>query len=256
MSEQSFEQRGEQSRGAAGDSGRNAELDAALERVVVAARKHLAAVKDADGRVDDDAVWRSYVELNNTTFAYDDLMLDTWGEVTPWDVERIEPEEADSQWLGGPLDEAPEEPVITISVRQRRDYEVPSVRALLRVASAVRRSAPSDDTAAGSADADQEITDIGDAVVEILQAGDGALGSLDIPELEPLDSVVTVSVVPEPLDLDSLDDDSPDAGFQSSSDDRLVCRYYEREHDIDVDNLEGGGIAAPAAPTGREGTSG
>lgn len=222
-----------------------ADLDAALEKVIAAARKHLAAVKDADGRVDDDAVWRSYVELNNSTFAYDDLMLDTCGEVTPWDVERIEPEEADDQWLGGPLDEAPDEPAITISVRQRRDYEVPSVRALLRVASAVAHNASADDEE--SAGVAREITDVGDAVVEILQAGDGALGSLDIPELEPLDSVVTVSVVPEPMEIDSLDDESPDAGFRSGAEDRLLCRYYERERDIDVDDLDSDDLDSPPA---------
>lgn len=227
MSEQSFEQpRG----GANSAAGIHTDLDTALEQVIAAARKHLAAVKEADGRVDDDAVWRSYVELNNTTFVYDDLLLDACGEVTPWDVERIEPEETDSQWLGGPLDEASDEPAITISVRQRRDYEVPSVRALLRVASAVRRNASS--SADAGDDTDQEITDVGDAVVEILQAGDGALGSLDIPELEPLDSVVSVSMVTEPLDPDALDD-SPDAGFQAGDEDRLLCRYYERERDID-----------------------
>jgi hypothetical protein len=47
---------------------RHAELDAALERVISAARDHLAAVKVAEGRTDDDQVWRAYVELNNASF--------------------------------------------------------------------------------------------------------------------------------------------------------------------------------------------
>ena len=40
----------------------HAELDAALERVIAAARAHLAAVKAAEGRVDDDDVWQAYVD--------------------------------------------------------------------------------------------------------------------------------------------------------------------------------------------------
>ena len=66
---------------------RHAELDAALERVIAAARDHLTAVKAADGRTDDDEVWRAYVELNNASYEYDEMLLDAFGEVTPWDVE-------------------------------------------------------------------------------------------------------------------------------------------------------------------------
>ena len=112
-----------------------AELDAALDQVFDAARAHLAAVKAAQGRVDDDQVWQSYVNLNNTSFAYDEQLLDTFGEVTPWDVESIDPDEADARFgmsgeeLAGVVDPYPQ----VISVRQRRDYRVPSVAALLRV---------------------------------------------------------------------------------------------------------------------------
>ena len=86
----------------------HAELDAALERVVEAARAHLAAVKAAEGRVDDDDVWQAYVDLNNASFAYDEQLLDAFGEVTPWDVESIDPDEADQRFgLGvGGLDGA------------------------------------------------------------------------------------------------------------------------------------------------------
>ena len=117
---------------------RHAELDAALERVIAAARDHLAAVKAADGRADDDEVWRAYVELNNASNAYDELLLDAFGEVTPWDVEAIDPDEADRQFgvgIGGVDGTEAEDPhPQIISVRQRRDYRVPSVAALLRLA--------------------------------------------------------------------------------------------------------------------------
>src|SRR6185312_17280884 len=76
----------------------NAELDAALDEVVAAARTHLGAVKAAAGRVDDDDVWQAYVDLNNASFAYDEKLLDAYGEVTPWDVESIDPNEADQRF--------------------------------------------------------------------------------------------------------------------------------------------------------------
>ena len=120
-------------------------LDAALERVIEAARAHLAAVKAAEGRVDDDDVWQAYVELNNASFEYDELLLDAFGEVTPWDVESIDPDEADERFgvgLGGVDGNEPADPhPQVISVRQRRDYRVPSVAALVRVAEAARRAA-------------------------------------------------------------------------------------------------------------------
>jgi hypothetical protein len=78
-----------------------ADLDAALDRVIDAARAHLAAVKAAQGRIDDDDVWQAYVTLNNASFAYDEKLLDAYGEVTPWDVESIDPDEADERFGGG-----------------------------------------------------------------------------------------------------------------------------------------------------------
>src|SRR6266496_760747 len=96
---------------------RHAELDAALECVISAARDHLAAVKAAEGRTDDDQVWRAYVELNNASFEYDELLLDAFGEVTPWDVDAIDPDEADRQFAmaaeGGAGDD-PHERVVSV----------------------------------------------------------------------------------------------------------------------------------------------
>src|SRR5690348_4213757 len=142
---------------------RHAELDAALERVISAARDHLAAVKVADGRTDDDQVWRAYVELNNASFEYDELLLDTFGEVTPWDVDAIDPDEADKQFAagieGGPAEDA--HPRV-VSVRQRRDYRVPSVTALLRLAESARRLA-----ATGDGEPTEPIESVGEALLEL-----------------------------------------------------------------------------------------
>ena len=200
-----------------------AELDAALERVVEAAKAHLAAVKAAQGRVDDDDVWQAYVNLNNTSFAYDERLLDAFGEVTPWDVESIDPDEADQRFGGaagiggGDTDPHPR----VISVRQRRDYRVPSVSALLRVADAARRNLVPADEEAG------DVESVGEAVLELLQAGDGSLSSLDVPELEPLDGLLTVSEVKTPLDLEAFEDEDGAGPFAPDPDDQLVGRLDE-----------------------------
>lgn len=219
----------------------HADLDAALERVIEAARSHLAAVKAAEGRIDDDDVWQAYVNLNNASFEYDELLLDAFGEVTPWDVESIDPDEADERFgvgLGGvdgeePLDPHPQ----VISVRQRRDYRVPSVAALVRVADAARRSGLPDDEEEES----EPVTGVGDAVLELLQAGDGSLGALDIPELEPLDGVVMVSEVTDALDLEAYEETDAAGPFQPGSEDRLVGRLDEHPYlalDLEEDEEE------------------
>ena len=203
----------------------NADLDAALDRVVEAARAHLAAVKAAAGRIDDDDVWQAYVTLNNASFAYDEQLLDAFGEVTPWDVESIDPDEADQRFgLGVDGFDAAESsdpyPQV-ISVRQRRDYRVPSVSALLRVAEVARRNSVPEDEEAGP------VESVGEAVLELLQAGDGSLASLDVPELEPLDGLLTVSEIAEPLDLEAFEDSDGDGPFAPREGDLLVGRLDE-----------------------------
>jgi hypothetical protein len=212
-----------------------AELDAALEAVIESARGHLAAVKAAKGRIDDDDVWQAYVTLNNTSFAYDELLLDAFGEVTPWDVESIDPDEADQRFgvgLGGVDGTEPTDPHPQIvSVRQRRDYRVPSVAALLRIAEAARRDAVPEDEEA------EPVESVGEAVLELLQAGDGSLSSLDVPELEPLDGLLTVSEIAAPLDLEAFAEDDGVGPFTPAEGDLLVGRLDEHpfpdddEHD-------------------------
>ena len=83
-----------------------------------------------------------------------------------------------------------------VSVRQRRDYRVPSVAALIKAATTARRDAMD-----GEEGADDPVESVGEAVLELLQSGDGSLAALDVPELEPLDGLVAVVEVDDALDL-------------------------------------------------------
>ena len=208
-----------------------AALDDALERVITAARAHLAAVKAADGAIDDDDVWRSYVELNNASYGYDQLLLDTYGEVTPWDTEEIDLEgEAVELWTATPGEPATDPYPSVVSVRQRRDYRVPSVASLLAAAEqATSRLALDDEMPAPQT--------VADAVLSLLQAGDGSLASLDVPALEPMEGVVTVAEVAEPLDLADAGDTDGSELFALGDGDRQVGRLDEHPY-LDLEDLD------------------
>jgi hypothetical protein len=210
-------------------SERFVEVEAALDRLITSARAHLAAVKAADGAPDDDAVWHAYVALNNASHDYDALLEDVFGEVTPWDLEEITGDDAEAASASalistpdGPAGDDPHPHVV--SVRQRRDYRVPSVAALLRLAEEGRPS-PAD------GEEYEPISTVGDAVLELLQSGDGSLGMLDVPELDPLDGVVLVAEVDQPLEPDVLETPpapDSDAPFRLGAADRALGRLHER----------------------------
>jgi hypothetical protein len=238
----------------------DAGLQAALERVVAATRGHLDAVRAAAGAPDDEAVWLAYVELNNASREYDEMLNDVFGEVTPWDLEPISASDADETFAAvdlediEPLADDPYPPVL--SVRQRRDYRIPSVSALLRAAEAARGAAegtapvpradaaardergggearpiPRADAAArderGGGEA-RPITTVAEAVLELLQGGDGTLRMLEVPELEPLDGVVVVTEVEAALDPEAHDHTDGEAPFRLAGSDRTTGRLDER----------------------------
>jgi hypothetical protein len=206
-------------------SDRIAEVEAALDRLVAAARAHLAAVSAAAGAPDDDGVWRAYVTLNNAAYDYDRVLGAAFDEVTPFDVERIV-DDADGATFTSTLVSFPpaagDDPhPRVVSVRQRRDYRVPSVAALLRVAQEGRP--------ATSAPAAAPVATVGAAIIELLESGDGSLGMLDLPELEPLDGVVVVAEVDVPLRPDMIEADSTtaEAPFRLGPGETVVARLHE-----------------------------
>lgn len=182
----------------------DADLELALERVIDSARTHLNAVRAAGGRDDDDAVWSAFVALNNATLAYDQLMEDVYGEVTPWDVvdELFEDGEEDDGAADEPDDDgAPGGDDLRISVRQRRDYLVPRIEALLEAGAAARAAVwQGVDAQAGA----EPVRSVGEAVYELLHVGGGSLSGLDVPELVPQSGLVLVNVVDETLGPDDL----------------------------------------------------
>lgn len=196
-----------------------AALDDALEQVVTAARLHLAAIKAAEGASDDEDVWRSYVALNNASFTYDKLLLESYGEVTPWDNELIEVGTAGERFLTAPdvpIGEDPGDPYPSVlSVRQRRDFRVPSVTALLAAAQAAAAR-----LASGVEVGPQTVAG---AVRELIGEGDGSLASLDLPVLEPLGGVVTITEVAQAMDPTA---DGAEL-FRLGAGDRMVGRLDE-----------------------------
>jgi hypothetical protein len=71
------------------------------------------------------------------------------------------------------------------------------------------------------------VESVGEAVLELLQAGDGSLGALDVPEMEPLDGLLTVSEAGKPLDLEAFDDTDGAGPFAPAADEVLVGRLDE-----------------------------
>jgi hypothetical protein len=197
------------------------ELEHALARVCAAAREHLAAVLAADRDSDDDAVWAGYVALNNASLAYDQLLEERTGEVTPWEVGGELSVEDDDEEAG--LGEGLEEPGddLRLSVRQRRDYVVPSIDGLLTAGAAARQAV--DPQRAG-----EPVRSVGEAVYELLHAGGGSLSGLDVPALVPQSGLVLVNVVDDTLGPDDLDTPPHEADeLFALPDSPLVFSLYE-----------------------------
>ena len=175
---------------------RHAELDAALERVIAAARAHLAAVKAADGRIDDDdglaRVRRAEQRLVRLRRACSTTSArsprGTWSRSTR--TRRTA--------LRRGIDRSTRRPgratTRTPGCSRCGSAATTGCPAWRRCCGWPRR--PGRRPPRGSA---EPVEGVGEAVLELLQTGDGSLGALDVPELEPLDGVVVVAEVGTPL---------------------------------------------------------
>ncbi|MDX3075098.1 hypothetical protein ACIP98_17695 [Streptomyces sp. NPDC088354] len=108
-----------------------AEVRAAVEAVKAALDRHLAAVEHRTGE-DDPAVYQAFEALASAAEAYDELLYDTYDEVTPFEVP-----------LGDTLPEydGPEQPS-AVSVLIRRDYTVGDSQRLVQQAERVSDTGP------------------------------------------------------------------------------------------------------------------
>jgi hypothetical protein len=215
----------------------DAEIDAALDAVIVAARAHLALLRAGD-RATDQQVARAYRALNNATVRYDDLLSEEYDEVTPWDVEYLEPEDGDGTEEEGaaPLDAgAAVTGSTTICVRQRRDFQVPDIAALIALGTEqrLRNWSAHDPLYAAS-----PVTTLGDAVYELVLAGDGSLAALDAyPELVPGNGVLLVNAVQEPLAFAEPVQTEEDEPFRLRPGDALLYRLDEEiVEDLEPEN--------------------
>ena len=194
------------------------ELDAALARVFEAARAHLAAVRSG---ADDEVVEAAYRVFNNASAAYDELLFETYDEVTPWQVDTLDESDFDESELAGDG--------MTIAVRQRRDYIVPDVAALLTAGTVARRAQGFNaDADVEGIEPDLEVTDVGEAVYELLQAAGGSLTGLDVEYLEARNGVLMVNAVAVPLEFtDDPGTGEADLPFVCVPDNRMLLRIDE-----------------------------
>jgi len=225
------------------------DLDRALERVISAARAHLAAMRagsagagaevggggSAGAAAGDQAdreraVWLAFVELNNASAAYDDLLFDVYDEVTPWDLELISPEDAEAGagdgddeqgTAAGDVIDLHALSVSAVSVRHRRDYLVHDEASVLAAGSAARRRVWEgfDEDAAA-----EPVDSLGEAIYELVHES----GSVppDVEGLELTGGVMLVYALDEPLDAAVLDAD-PDGLFEIEEDAREIYRLDE-----------------------------
>ena len=117
-----------------------AEVRAAAEAVKAAIDRHLAAIENRSGD-DDPAVYAAFDALAGAAEAYDELLYDTYDEVTPFEVPAPDTLPA----YAGP--ENPE----AISVLIRRDYTVAEPQRLVAQARRVADGDLDDDACVGSA---------------------------------------------------------------------------------------------------------
>lgn len=201
----------------------HAAVEAALEQMITTARAHLSAVREAKGEIDSDEVWRAYVAFNNAAVAYDEALSSNYGEPLPWEVEPIDPEKADkfAADLLASQEQVDDPYPRVVSVRQRRDYHIPSVAALIKAAELARVEITTD------GEDDEPITTVADALLELLQTSDGSLAALDIPELEPLDGIVTVAEVDKAIEPDDYAETDANGPYQLDGADKLLARLDE-----------------------------
>ncbi|MDG4860121.1 hypothetical protein P8605_18525 [Streptomyces sp. T-3] len=204
-----------------------AEVRAAAEAVKAALDAHLAAVEGRSGE-DDPVVYEAFNELAAAAEAYDELLYDSYDEVTPFEIPGAEDTLPP---YGGP-----EEPN-ALSVLIRRDYTVVEPQRLL--AQSQRVADLDADMEAGEASAAGVVGNSVHAALGVL------FGEFEPDEiasrhkefgLEEGDSTLWVTAMDEPAEAGEW----LDSPFEQADPQRIVCRFdvsavFDEEPDDDLD---------------------
>jgi hypothetical protein len=205
-----------------------AEVRAAAEAVKAALDRHLDAVERRSGQ-DDPAVYAAFDELAAAAEVYDELLYDTYDEVTPFEIPG-----SDSL----PAYTGPEEPS-ALSVLIRRDYTVLEPQRLLHQAQRVADlDGRGDDAAAGAAGV------VGSSVHAALGVLFGEFEPDEIASrhkefgLEEGDSTLWVAAADDPAEPGEW----LSAPFEQADPQRVVCRFdvssvFDEELGEDDDDL-------------------
>ncbi|MFD9815367.1 hypothetical protein [Streptomyces sp. NPDC059080] len=193
-----------------------AEVRAAAEAVKAALDRHLDAVERRSGQ-DDPAVYAAFDELAAAAEVYDELLYDTYDEVTPFEIPG-------SDHL--PAYQGPEEPN-ALSVLIRRDYAVADPQRLLHQAQRVADLDPDTVDDAARAPGEDGAALVGTSVYAALGVLFGEFEPDEIASrhkefgLEEGDSTLWVAAA----------DDPPEPGewlsepFEDIDPQQVVCRF-------------------------------
>ena len=176
-----------------------AEVRAAIEAVKAALDHHLDAIENRTGE-DDPAVYAAFEALASAAEHYDELLYDTYDEVTPFEVPAAE---AMPEYAG------PEDPG-AISVLIRRDYTIVDPDRLLAQA---RRASEGDASASTTANAAVGVV-FGEYEPDEIAQRHKEFG------LEEGDSTLWVSAVEPPEPGEWLD-----APFEQADPRQVICRF-------------------------------
>ncbi|MFE5740109.1 hypothetical protein [Streptomyces celluloflavus] len=196
-----------------------AEVRAAAEAVKAALDRHLDAVERRSGQ-DDPAVYAAFDELAAAAEVYDELLYDTYDEVTPFEIPG-------SDTL--PAYAGPEEPS-ALSVLIRRDYTVAEPQRLLHQAQRIADLDPDAADAAvrdGADSAGMAAGVVGSSVHAALGVLFGEFEPDEIASrhkefgLEEGDSTLWVTAVDEPAEPGEW----LSTPFDQADPQRVVCRF-------------------------------
>lgn len=188
-----------------------AAVRAAADRLSVAVAAHLAAVENKEGE-QDPAVQAAYAELKAAAAAYDNVLFDAHGEVTPFDIADDDEEEEEEAGEDGEVEVRRIEGPPRFSVLARWDYTIFDPGRLVQAASEA---------------VEQPIDDLGVAMAALIDAkGHSEVANLQVAMDAGLRWHGVTSWVLLAADADADTDSTGwmDDAFDYADPDEILCR--------------------------------